>query len=114
MNPIAARVNKAMRRGGMISATELDGKIIGSRFEALRGRPVADIKDRGSSTATFPKKLANTLQCEEVKDAIWWNAEGTAFAMMPENFTEKVLDKLFQGTKLESLQRKMKRWGFER
>lgn len=108
--------------------TELDGKILASRFDAVvvrteRRRPATDEKqhskgnDNNSSTGssdTFPEKLAETLRSNHVNDAIWWNTEGNVFAMMPKQFTEKVLDKIFQGTKLESFQRKMKRWGFER
>ena len=98
---------------------QLDGKIIGSRFQALTpDRPVATKTTKTKTTTsttvdTFPEKLAGTLRSNH-DDAIWWNPDGSVFAMMPQRFTEQVLDKVFQGTKLESFQRKMKRWGFER
>jgi hypothetical protein len=79
--------------------TELDGKITTSRSK---------------SNETFPEKLAETMRSPHVQDAIWWNPAGTVFCLLPRPFTKQILQNIFQGTKLESFQRKMKRWGFER
>ncbi|GAX21607.1 hypothetical protein FisN_29Hu041 [Fistulifera solaris] len=77
---------------------ELDGKI--------------STTSRAKSNETFPEKLAETMRSPHVQDVLWWNREGTVFCLLPRQFTK--LQNIFQGTKLESFQRKMKRWGFER
>jgi hypothetical protein len=66
------------------------------------------------SNESFPEKLAETMRSPHGQGAIWWNPEGSVFCLLPRQFTKQVLQNIFQGTKLESFQRKMKRWGFER
>jgi hypothetical protein len=65
-------------------------------------------------TQTFPEKLYQLLQGDEMKDSMWWLPDGDAFCLVPMLFAHKVLDRHFQGTKLESFTRKLNRWGFKR
>jgi len=63
---------------------------------------------------TFPERLMELLENEEVKNAMWWLPGGDAFTIVPRLFPEMVLNKYFQGTKFESFTRKLNRWGFKR
>lgn len=60
--------------------------------------------------STFPERLMDLLSNEEAKDAMWWLPSGDSFAIQPKKFSESILNKYFQGTKLESFTRKMNRW----
>ena len=71
----------------------------------------ADRASEGEAKATsFPERLMGLIQKEVATDAIWWLPGGDAFALSPELFPEKVLQKFFQGTKFESFTRKLNRW----
>lgn len=59
---------------------------------------------------TFPERLMSLLEGGSVEDAMWWLPDGDAFCLVPKIFSEKVLDKFFQGTKFESFTRKLNRW----
>jgi hypothetical protein len=63
---------------------------------------------------TFTEKLMSVFINQDVEGAVYWNANGDAFCILPGKYTEKVLKKHFQGTKLGSFARKLSRWGFER
>lgn len=67
-----------------------------------------------SGFMSFPEKIMMLLNKELASDAMWWLPDGDAFCILPAPFTEKVLDKHFQGTKFESFTRKLNRWGFKR
>lgn len=62
-----------------------------------------------SGCISFPEKLMTLLNGSDVKDSMWWLPDGDAFCLAPANFDD-VLDKYFQGTKLESFTRKLNRW----
>jgi hypothetical protein len=59
---------------------------------------------------TFPERLLELLETEDSKEAMWWLPPGDSFAIQPEKFSESILNKFFQGTKLESFTRKLNRW----
>lgn len=63
---------------------------------------------------TFPMKLRQLLDNEQFKDVIWWLPGGEAFCITPVDFSERILEKHFQGTKFESFTRKLNRWGFRK
>jgi hypothetical protein len=63
--------------------------------------------------SSFPERLFGFLECEEFRDAIWWNSDGDAFGIDPKGFTEKLLKKHCQGMKFESFTRSLNRWGFK-
>jgi hypothetical protein len=65
-----------------------------------------------SGLLPFPEKLMSLLdgKCDTVSDAMWWLPDGDAFCLIPSVFTERVLDKHFQGTKFDSWTRKLNRW----
>lgn len=73
-----------------------------------------DFVDIEKAHFTFPERLMELLQEEQVKDAMWWLPGGHAFAIRPKIFYDAVLSKYFQGTKFESFTRKLNRWGFRR
>lgn len=67
---------------------------------------------------TFPERLQAFLDDPDIKgdyeDCFQWNPSGSAFCIHPSQFSEKILQKHFQGTKFESFTRKLNRWGFKR
>jgi hypothetical protein len=63
---------------------------------------------------TFPDMLFGFLECEEFRDTIWWNADGDAFGIEPQGFTEKVLKKHCEGMKFESFRKNLNRFGFKK
>ena len=67
-------------------------------------------EDMCAKRSTFPERLMELLSNQEAKDAMWWLPSGDSFAIQPKKFSESVLNKYFQGTKLESFTRKMNRW----
>lgn len=67
-----------------------------------------------SGFMSFPEKIMMLLDKKLAPDSMWWIPDGDAFCILPVPFTEKVLDKHFQGTKFESFTRKLNRWGFKR
>lgn len=60
--------------------------------------------------STFPERLLELLTNGIAKDAMWWLPNGDSFAIQPKKFSDTILNKYFQGTKLESFTRKMNRW----
>jgi hypothetical protein len=58
--------------------------------------------------------MMQILAIPELGEAIWWNSDGDGFLLVPKKFTEKVIKKYFEGTKFESMIRKLNRWGFKR
>jgi hypothetical protein len=60
--------------------------------------------------STFPERLMELLTNGIAKDAMWWLPNGDSFAIQPKKFSDTILNKYFQGTKLESFTRKMNRW----
>lgn len=62
-----------------------------------------------SSLLPFPGKLMSLLdgKCDTVSDAMLWFPDGDAFCLIPSVFTERVLDKHFQGAKFDSWTRKL-------
>jgi hypothetical protein len=60
--------------------------------------------------STFPERLMELLINGIAKDAMWWLPNGDSFAIQPKKFSDTILNKYFQGTKLESFTRKMNRW----
>jgi hypothetical protein len=75
---------------------------------------VEDLSDNDKTFVSFPQRLMEVLEREELRDMIRWNAQGDAFGIIPEKFTVDFLQKYFQGTKFESFTRKLNRWGFKR
>jgi HSF-type DNA-binding len=63
-----------------------------------------------SGLLPFPDKLMSLLDSNKVSEAMRWLRDGDAFCIAPVLFTERVLDKYFQGTKFESFTRKLNRW----
>jgi HSF-type DNA-binding len=63
-----------------------------------------------SGLLPFPDKLMSLLDSNKVSEAMRWLRDGDAFCIAPGLFTERVLDKYFQGTKFESFTRKLNRW----
>lgn len=63
-----------------------------------------------SGLLPFPDKLMSLLDSDKVSEAMRWLPDGDAFCIAPALFTERVLDKYFQGTKFESFTRKLNRW----
>ena len=59
---------------------------------------------------TFPERLMALLDQEVEKDALSWLDDGDGFYIRPKIFSERVLNKHFQGTKFESFTRKLNRW----
>ncbi|CAB9500924.1 shock factor protein [Seminavis robusta] len=64
--------------------------------------------------ARLPDKLMDYLNNEELNGVIWWNPDGTSFALNSQTAQEKFLDVHFRGTKLTSFIRSLNRWGFRR
>ena len=58
----------------------------------------------------FPERLMDLLEKKVAEDAMWFLPGSDAIAIKPKLFSEKVLNKYFQGTKFESFQRKLYRW----
>lgn len=83
---------------------------VGSGREVQAG----DIASLETGYMSFPEKIMMLLNKTIAIDAMWWLSDGDAFCILPIPFTEKVLDKHFQGTKFESFTRKLNRWGFKR
>jgi hypothetical protein len=67
-----------------------------------------------ADVTTFPLKLLSFLQNKDFEDVMWWFPTGDAFCVVPKEFSERVLEKHFQGTKFESFTRKLNRWGFKK
>ncbi|GAX21605.1 hypothetical protein FisN_29Hh039 [Fistulifera solaris] len=63
---------------------------------------------------SFPERLFAVIHSGDFKDAIRWSADGKCFGLIPRPFVQSVLKTEFQGTKLESFQRKLSRWQFSR
>lgn len=63
-----------------------------------------------SGLLPFPDKLMSLLDSDKVTEAMRWLRDGDAFCIAPALFTDRVLDKYFQGTKFESFTRKLNRW----
>jgi hypothetical protein len=62
-----------------------------------------------SANLLFPEKIMSLLDSNEESQAMWWQPGGDAFCIVPASF-DHVLNKHFQGTKLESFTRKLNRW----
>lgn len=72
-------------------------------------------EEEGTPTAikTFPEKLMDMLDNEDVQDAITWLPGGKSFSIInPNKFTDNVLPRFFKQAKFESFVRKLYRWGF--
>jgi len=65
-------------------------------------------------TQTFPEKIMELLQENSFPDAIWWLPCGKVVVVKEKEFTENVLNKIFQGTKFLSFVRTLNRWGFKK
>lgn len=63
---------------------------------------------------SFPERLFVIMNSGEFEEAIRWSGDGKSFGLIPRPFIQTVLKKEFQGTKLESFQRKLSRWQFSR
>jgi HSF-type DNA-binding len=85
-----------------------------SKKSERSGSAAAGVSNIESGFMSFPEKIMMLLNKRLAKDAMWWLPDGDAFCILPVPFTEKVLDKHFQGTKFESFTRKLNRWGFKR
>lgn len=62
------------------------------------------------NSPTFPEKLMELLQNDDLTDAIWWLPDEESFAIDKENFEKKVLTKYFRGNKFTSITRNLNRW----
>ncbi|GAX27864.1 hypothetical protein FisN_13Hh025 [Fistulifera solaris] len=125
-----AEVKVTPQKRGKVNAEEKDdGKIdykIQRRSPSLVNNPSSaplkkdeDISSKrpfGSEKTqmTFPEKIMRILSFPEFTHVIRWNAQGTEFSIVPDSFTETVLEPHFQGTKFQSFTRKLNRWGFKR
>ena len=54
------------------------------------------------------------LDANKHPECICWSYSGESFQMLPNDFSQEALDQDFQGTKVQSLLRKLSRWGFRR
>ncbi|GAX14833.1 hypothetical protein FisN_29Lh039 [Fistulifera solaris] len=63
---------------------------------------------------SFPERLFAVINSGDFKNAIRWSVDGKCFGLIPRPFVQSVLKTEFQGTKLESFQRKLSRWQFSR
>jgi len=63
---------------------------------------------------TFPERLMRILRTGEHEDSIRWCDDGKSFAIFSAVLSKKVLPLYFEGTKMESFNRNLNRWGFER
>jgi hypothetical protein len=77
-----------------------------------------DTKERATDIIlhgnSFPERLFAVINSGNFMDAIGWSTDGKCFGLIPRPFVQSVLKTEFQGTKLESFQRKLSRWQFSR
>ena len=103
-----------------VSESEGEGKISETKLETTKPEEPSTAKAKVDSAVlpeniiTFPMKLRSLLDDEQFKDVIWWLPGGEAFCIAPADFSERILEKHFQGTKFESFTRKLNRWGFRK
>lgn len=67
-----------------------------------------------SKKETLPTKLMNILNSRTCIDSIWWALDGKAFAINTQKFSHEVLERDFDGMKLNSFYRTLRKWGFQR
>lgn len=87
-----------------------EGAVAVSSHQVTAGSEKESVENLERTIFTFPERLMDLLNKGVEKEAMWWMEDGDGFCVLPKHFSDKVLDRYFQGTKFESFTRKLNRW----